>query len=291
MKPKISIILPTKEEEGAFYVIEGLKKLFGRDAELIVIDKDSSAPYINKLKRTGVTVVHQKSKGIENGLIEGFAHAHADVLATIDADGTHELAGLKKGYEIVGDGSADLVLGDRMAPGCAGPGAMPRFLWLGNWGLSIIYDILYRQEIHDLLTGMQVMSRNAYEKVKNHRPFSMPIAFFQTEIAREGFRVAEVPIRYTKRRFGSSKLAQSSKFDYGMKTARCLVLRSPCAKAFLTLGVVGISVAVVGLALFLYSTIQYLSFQSQIAVNGWIFSLIMIAIGFIAASFSLRLRL
>lgn len=291
MKPRISIILPTKEEEGAFYVIGGLKKLFGNEAELIVVDKDSSAPYINKLKRTGVTIVHQKSRGIENGLIEGFAHAHADVLATIDADGTHELSSIKAGYALVNDGNSDLVLGNRMAPGRAGPGAMPPLLWFGNWGLSMVYNIFYRQDIHDILTGMQVMNREAYEKVKNNRPFKMPIAFFQTEIARAGFRVSEVPIKYTKRRWGESKLAKSSKLKYGLNSARCIMLRSPYIRSFLTLGLVGIFVILVGLSVLLYNTLQYLSLPSYTSVIGWLFSLFMIALGLIAVAFSLRLKL
>jgi dolichol-phosphate hexosyltransferase len=221
MKPEISIILPTKEEEGAFGVIKELKKMFGNNAEIIVVDKSGDS-YFNRIRKTGVTVVRQKSKGVENGLLEGFKHAHADVLATVDADGTHELSGIKRGFKLVKEDKADLVLGNRMAE--TEPGAMNPYLWFGNTALSVIYDIFYLKAVRDVLTGMQIMKRECYEKVKNARKFDTQILYFQIEIAKLGYRIVEIPIKYYKRRHGESKLAKS-KFLYGFGTAAQIIRR------------------------------------------------------------------
>jgi len=220
---EVSVLLPTKEEEGAFAVIKGLKKIFGSRAEIIVIDKSSEA-YRKKIKKLGVVLVKQTTKGVENGLIEGFRYAHANILATVDADGTHSLDGIAKGVKLIKEGGADLVLGNRMNN--LEKGSMSGYLRFGNWGLSLMYNIFYGQNIHDILTGMQIMSRRAYEKVKIIRVFDMPIAFFQIEIARQGYRVGEVNIKYTERKFGESKLAKS-KLMYGLKTGAQMVRRSP----------------------------------------------------------------
>jgi dolichol-phosphate hexosyltransferase len=200
------------------------------------VDK-SSDEYRDKIRKTGVLLVKQKSKGVENGLLEGFKHAHADILATVDADGTHELEGLEEGVRIIKQKKADLVLGNRMA--YPDQGSMSPYLWFGNWGLSLMYNLFYKQNIHDVLTGMQIMSKEAYEKVKNLRPFDTQIAFFQTEIARKGYRVIEVPIKYHKRELGESKLAKS-KLMYGIHTGNHILKRSNYNAAFMTLGVLGI---------------------------------------------------
>ncbi len=221
MKWELSIVLPTKNEEAAFGVIKELKKMFGNSAEIIAIDLSSDA-YYKRLKKTGIVVVRQKSRGVENGLIEGFAHAHADIIATIDADGTHELSGIKKGLRLVKDGSADLVLGNRMAD--PEPGSMSFYLWFGNSALSVIYDIFYLQAVHDVLTGLQVMKRECYEKVKNARKYKTQILYFQIEVAKLGYKIKEVPIKYYIRRLGESRLT-NSKLIYGFKTAAQIITR------------------------------------------------------------------
>jgi len=219
----VSIVLPTKEEEGAFAVIKELKREFGSKAEIIVVDK-SSEEYRKKIKKLGVVLVKQTTRGVENGLIEGFRHAHADILATVDADGTHALDGISKGMKLIKNGEVDLVLGNRMNNLVGG--SMSAYLKFGNWGLSLMYNIFYGQHIHDILTGMQIMSRRAYEKVKNIRIYEMPIAFFQIEIARQGYKVGEVEIKYTERKFGESKLAKS-KLMYGLTCGSQIMGRSP----------------------------------------------------------------
>jgi glycosyltransferase involved in cell wall biosynthesis len=267
MKPEVSIILPTKEEEGAFYVIRDLKRMFGSRAELIVVDK-SSEEYRNKIKKTGVTLVRQKSKGVENGLLEGFERAHADILATVDADGTHELSGIEAGVKLIKQKKAGLVLGNRMAN--PDPGSMSPYLWFGNWGLSWMYNIFYKQNIHDVLTGMQIMGREPYEKVKNLRPFDIQIAFLQTEIARMGYKVIEVPIKYHERTLGVSKLAKS-KLMYGFHTGDHIIERSNYYAAFMTFGILGIVTIVLGV---LYGISLGFSIRPLLAVLMGIFFLL-----------------
>jgi glycosyltransferase involved in cell wall biosynthesis len=274
MKPEVSIVLPTKEEEGVFSVIKELRELFGSKAEIIVVDKSSSA-YRSKVKKTGVKVIPQRDIGVENGILEGLRYASADILATIDADGTHELAGIKRGVQLVKQGKADYVLGNRM--GNIDSGAMSAYLRFGNSCLSMIYNVFYKQNIHDVLTGMQVMSRKAYEEVKNIRPFKIQIVFFQTEVARLGYKVHEVPIRYTERKLGVSKLAKS-KLMYGFKTADHIIRRSRYYRSFMSFGLAGVVLAVIGL------------FGNVLlgVSTGW---LIVLVIGVLLALFSLNFKI
>ncbi len=245
-KPEISIVLPTKEEEGAFSLIEKLKGKFGSRAEIIVID-ESGDEYYNKLKATGVRAIRQKSHGIENGILEAFSQANGVTLSTIDADGTHDPEGLALGLNAIKGGKADLVLGNRMAS--LQEGSMDSHLFIGNWMLTAMYNIFFKQHVHDVLTGLFVVDRKAYDAVKDvHPPFKMQHMFFQIELAKRGYRVAEVPINYYKRSYGKSKVAKS-KFLFGFKMARRLLVCSNYYVSFMTFGLLGIALVITGLAI------------------------------------------
>ncbi|MCL4379578.1 MAG: glycosyltransferase family 2 protein [Candidatus Marsarchaeota archaeon] len=219
MRPRISVVLPTKEEEGAFSTIASLKRMFPSGLEIIVIDK-SSKQFFSRIKRTGVRVFRQRSSGVENAMIEGLRKASGSVIASVDADGTHELSGITRGIKLIEAGQADLVLGNRMDG--LERGSMSGYLRFGNAALSSIFNLLYGQDIHDVLTGMLIMDRKALDAVKRINPEGSPIAFFQVQIARRGFRLGEVRIRYSKRRYGKSRLAKS-KFLYGISTALYMI--------------------------------------------------------------------
>ncbi len=219
MRPRISVVLPTKEEEGAFSTIASLKRMFPSGLEIIVIDK-SGREFFGRIKKTGVRVFRQRSNGVENAMIEGLRKSRGSVIASVDADGTHELSGVERGMRLIEAGRADLVLGNRM--GGLEQGSMSGYLRFGNAVLSWIFNLLYGQSIHDVLTGMLIMDRKALDAVKGINPEGNPIAFFQVQIAKRGFRLGEVRIKYSKRRYGKSRLAKS-KFLYGISTALYMV--------------------------------------------------------------------
>ena len=222
MRPKLSVVLPTKDEEGVFDTIDSLRKRFGKDIELIVVDK-SGPEFRERVRKTGVKLLVQKSRGVENAMIQGLSSARGDIIVSLDADGTHDISGISDGIRLIRQGKADLVLGNRLDG--VEEGAMTAYLRFGNAMLSHIYNVFYRQHIHDLLTGLLVMRRSSFEKVKDRRPFEMPIAFCQIELARDGCKIEEVPIKYYKRKYGASRLTKS-KFFYGFSTAWRIVRRS-----------------------------------------------------------------
>ncbi len=222
MQPELSVILPTKDEEAVFETIGELRKLFGEDAEIIVVDK-SNPEFHNKLKKTKVKLFLQRDNGVENAMIFGVKQSHGAVVVSLDADGTHDISGILKGMDLIKHGKAGLVIGNRMDG--IQPGAMSAYLKLGNLMVSAIYNIMLRQHVHDVLSGLLIMDRKAVDKVKDIRTFEMPILFFQIEIAKAGFRVVEVPIKYYKRKYGESKLSRF-KIVYGFKAAHRIISRA-----------------------------------------------------------------
>ncbi len=144
--------------------------------------------------------------------MQGLRAAHGSILASIDADGTHGVEGIREGIRIIKSGKADLVLGNRL--GKMGAGDMPAYIRLGNRAISGIYSKAFRSKIHDVLTGLFVMSRKAFESIRDVEPYRAGIAFFAIELSNRGYKVGEIPIRYGRREQGRSKLSKS-KLLYG----------------------------------------------------------------------------
>ena len=215
MAEKISLVLPNIEEEGIFSIISESRRLFGKDLEIIVVDK-SSPDYVKRLRKTGVRIIRQRSRGVENAVMEGLRAAKGDILLSTDADDTHETAGLKRAAELVRKGEADLVMGNRMSG--IQKDAMDNYIIFGNGALSLIFSILYGRRIHDILTGLFAIDRKAFESIRHIRPYRIGIGFFAAEIAKKGYRIREVNIKYYTRKQGRSKLARS-KLLWGLRMA------------------------------------------------------------------------
>lgn len=213
-KKSISLIIPTIEEESVFKIIDQARELLGKNIEIIIVDK-SSDKYVKKLQAKNVKVIRQKDRGIENALMTGFRSAKGSILASIDADGTHETKGLKEAVQIVSSGKADFVLGNRLNN--VQEGAMSAYLRFGNSSLSLIFSLLYGRKVSDVLTGLFVMDREAFDDIKHLKPYRTGTGFFAGELAKRKYSISEVDIKYFKREHGPSKLTKSKLFyGFGM---------------------------------------------------------------------------
>jgi len=215
MADRLSLILPNIEEEGIFKIISDSRRMFGDGLEIIVVDR-SSPEFVRRLRSTGVRIIRQEGRGVENAVMIGLRAATGDVLMSTDADDTHETAGLKAAATLVQEGRADFVLGNRTKG--LQKGSMSLYLRFGNGALSL----LYMTRVHDVLTGLFAMDRKAFDSIKDVKPYSIGIGFFGAEIAKRGFTIREINIKYYVRKQGASKLARS-KLLWGMRTALLMV--------------------------------------------------------------------
>jgi dolichol-phosphate hexosyltransferase len=163
-----------------------------------------------------VKVVRQRGRGVTQAIMQGMRIAKGGILASIDGDGTHDPAGLPLAVRIVESGKSDFVLGNRLA--ALQEGSMGPYLLFGNAGLSIIFNALYGTRLHDITTGLFVMRKEVFERMKDKEPYSTGTAFFVGEAAKRGYRIGEVDIKYYIRQEGQSKLAKS-KFVWGLRAA------------------------------------------------------------------------
>jgi len=247
-KPKVSVVIPTIEEEEVFEIIDKLRSRL-KDVEIIIVDK-SSEEYEKRLLAKKVKVIRQKDRGVEKAVMLGLKHANGSILASIDGDGTHDVNGIFEGIKLIEEGKADLVLGNRMDN--IQEGAMSPYIKFGNRLISMIFSKLYKTNVHDFLVGLFVMRREAYEAVKHIEPYRAGQAgVFAIELAKRGYKIAEVPINYYPRKSGESKLTKS-KFFYGVNVVGQMIRFVRDYSPLLVFGGIGLVFVIAGLALGLY---------------------------------------
>jgi glycosyltransferase involved in cell wall biosynthesis len=278
MNGKVSLIIPTIEEERIFDLIRKVRSALGKNIEIIIVDKSSNA-YYNRLKKTGAKVLRQTDKGVENAIMFGLRNAKGNILASIDADGTHDIEGLVKGIKMIKNNDADLVLGNRLSN--LEKGSMTLYLKLGNSILSWLYARLYKNKIHDVLTGLFVMNRRAFDRIHNIEPYRAGIAFFAIELAKRNFRIKEVNIKYYRRREGQSKLAKS-KFAYGFGVASHLIRQIRDYSPLLIFGTIGVVLIIIGAVLGVMVIISFLNSGLLNEIGRALISFMLIVLGMLS---------
>jgi len=245
VKSRISVVIPTIEEEAVFGLVERIRKLLGSDVEIIIVDK-SSRSYYERLKSTGAKVIRQQDSGVERAVLLGLRHAHGDIVASIDGDGTHDPRGILEGVKIVESGKADLVLGNRL--GGLTKGSMKRYQIFGNKALSRLFNALYKTNVGDFLVGLFVMNRKALDAIRDIDAYRAGHAFFSIELAKKGFKIVDIPISYYPRNYGESKLTRS-KLLYGVNVASHIIRLARDYNPLLVFGGLGLALIIAGVAL------------------------------------------
>jgi len=157
-----------------------------------------------------VDVVHRPRKeGLGRAYVDGMRRPLAqapDLICQMDADGSHDVGELPRLVEAAAD--SDLVIGSRYLPG----GALVNWPWhraaLSRWANAYVRTIL-RIGIRDCTAGMRCWNPAVLSRVSLETLTSTGYAFQVETLSRAlalGCRVREVPITFTERRHGSSKM-------------------------------------------------------------------------------------
>ena len=221
------LILPTYDEaETVEHVVLHALEVLGAitpDRHVLVVD-DNSPDGTGRIadrvagEHENVSVLHRGGKeGLGRAYVAGFAHAlagGADLLLQMDGDLSHDPAHLGLLVQAVRDG-ADLVVGSRYAAGgrVGDWGPLRRGVSRGGcWYAQAVLGV----RIHDLTGGMKCWRREVLERIDVGSVHSQGYSF-QIETTyralRAGFRVEEVPITFSERQVGTSKMSSRIAFE------------------------------------------------------------------------------
>jgi len=215
------VIIPTYNERENLPLIVGRVHGACPDVHVLVVDDgspDGTGELADQLALDDadrIHVMHRTAKaGLGAAYLAGFAwglNRGYSVLVEMDADGSHAPEQLHRLLDAI-DAGADLAIGSRYVPG----GTVRNWPWrrLALSKTANTYSrILLGVDIHDITAGYRAYRREVLEKIDLTAVDSKGYCF-QIDLTwrsiNNGFVVAEVPITFTERELGESKMSGSN---------------------------------------------------------------------------------
>ena len=213
------VVIPTYEE--SLNITEVLTRVRAAvpHVDILVVDDNSPDGTADLARATAAEVgqvdvlVREKKDGLGNAYRHGFRvgmDRGYDVLVQMDADLSHDPAALPSLLAAL-DAGAEAVIGSRYVPG----GSVPHWPWyrraLSKWGNRYACFVL-GMEVHDATAGFRAYRVDALKAIDvfstraNGYGFQIETAY---RVSRSGRRLSEVPIIFTDRVRGYSKMSIS----------------------------------------------------------------------------------
>ena len=214
----VLVVIPTyNERENLGPILDRLHKALP-DVDVLVVD-DGSPDGTGELAderaaaNERVHVMHRTEKsGLGAAYIAGFRWGLArgyETIVEMDADGSHAPEDLPRLLDAVSD--ADLSIGSRYVPGGS----------VVNWpfrrqvlsrGANVYTQVALGMRIRDITAGFRAYRRHVLEKLALDEVASHGYCFqidLTLRTADAGFEIVEVPITFTEREIGESKMSGS----------------------------------------------------------------------------------
>ena len=207
---KVSVVIPVYNEAST------IEKLVGRvidawpsEKEIILVDDFSDDGSRELLKKMGDSheqikvFYHDRNKGKGAALRTGFSSVSGDIVIIQDGDLEYDPQEYNKLLGPILDGRADVVYGSRFL---GGPHRV-LFFWhyVGNKFLTLLSNTLTNLNLTDMETCYKAFKKSVIDQVsiKSNRFGFEPE--FTAKVARNEFRIYEVPISYSGRTYSEGK--------------------------------------------------------------------------------------
>ena len=205
---KLSIVIPIYNERETLETLIAKVNAVDYDKEILLIDDFSSDGTREVLKRyenkeNFQVLYHDHNQGKGAALRTGFSNVNGDIIIIQDADLEYNPADYETLIEPILDGRADVVYGSRFL---GGPHRV-LFFWhsIGNMMLTTFSNMLTNINLTDMETGYKVFTK----KVNDTLTFKCDRFGFEPEftakVAKNNFRIYEVPISYNGRDYSEGK--------------------------------------------------------------------------------------
>jgi dolichol-phosphate mannosyltransferase len=217
------VVVPTHNEADNIVGLLAKVRHHVPDVDIMVVD-DASTDATRSLVRQsmeGDDRVRLVERDDKLGLGDAYLHAFGiaidegfDAVVEIDADHSHDPAVLPTMLDVAAHGIA-LVIGSRYVPGGTVSGWPRRRTWLSRWGNRYV-AIMLGLAINDATAGYRVYRTDALRTIGLDGVQASGYVF-QVEmtyrVVRSGLSVVEIPIAFTDRVLGDSKMNRGIIFE------------------------------------------------------------------------------
>jgi glycosyltransferase involved in cell wall biosynthesis len=215
-RPTVDVMIPIYNERASVDELVRRLRAACPDARLLFVDNASSDGTPEWLAtQEGIRLVrHERNLGYGQSLIDGLRAGDGELVVQIDADLEYRPEDIPAIVEALGASPA--VYGSRFLGTTTQGIAMEWHRSLGNRIVTALFNLLFRQRLTDLYTGIRGFRRDALE-IPLERPGFEFVLEVAARLARRGIRICEIPVGYEPRRAGRSKmrhLPELAKFVY-----------------------------------------------------------------------------
>ncbi len=269
---KLSIIIPTyKEVENIPHIlarIDALRRSQDLDCEVLFLDDDSRDGSVEAVASAGFDwariIVRTANRGLSAAVIDGFRAARFPVLVCMDCDLSHPPEKIPQMVLALSTGQ-EFVIGSRYVHGASTDDDWGLF----RWANSVVATLLARPltSARDPMSGFFALRKADFDRAEHLNPVGYKIAL--ELIVKCGFgNIAEVPIHFTDRAYGESKLTLKEQLKYVQHLRRLYIHKFANAMYFLQFMIVGATGVVVNLGVL--SLLHALGSSEPVALAGGI---------------------
>jgi dolichol-phosphate mannosyltransferase len=220
---KILVIIPTyNEAENIGKVVKQVLEA-GKNAEVLVVDDsspDGTAKIVNDISKADNRVhllVREKKSGLGTAYVKGFRYAMDNgfgFVMEMDADLSHEPTAIPKFQQALLN-HADVVVGSRYAFGVSVINWPMKRLLL-SYGANIFARVVTGVPVNDMTAGFKAFKIDVLKSIDLSSIRANGYAFqveMNVRAYRRGFKIVEIPIVFTERRVGVSKMSKGIVFE------------------------------------------------------------------------------
>ena len=267
---KICFVLPTyNEEENIGNIIQQILKEEKSQSKhsftILVVDDNSTDETQTIVQRyislnSKVHLVTGQKKGLGDAYKRGFKYAlndlKADLIFQMDSDGQHDTSLIPDFVSYIEEGK-DVVIGSRFVEGGTTPDFSFSRLLMSKVGNLLVRYVGGITQLQDCTSGYRAI-RASYLKDLDFSYLSTRGYSFQSslicDLAWRGADISEIPIEFSSRQGGDSKLALRDQIEFLLNIPR-LGFRN--LEDFMKYSLVGVSGVFVNLGLYLFLTRYY----------------------------------
>ncbi len=252
VRQPVSIIIPTYQEAENIPIIlkriEALRTRYALTLEVLLMDDDSQDASREVVEASGYDwarmIVRTEDPGLSQAVIDGMRRARYPVLVCMDCDLSHPPEQIPQMILALSAGQ-QMVVGSRYVSGGTTDDNWSYFRYM----VSAVATLLARPltSLHDPMSGYFVLRKADFDRAQNLNPVGYKIAL--ELIVKCGFdNVGEVPIHFTDRVFGESKMTLREQINYLRHLRRLYLFKFANAMYFVQFLIVGAIGTVINLS-------------------------------------------
>lgn len=220
-KKKIAVLIPCYNEAITIKkVVEDYKEVLP-EADIYVYDNNSTDGTDKIAKEAGAIVRYEYKQGKGNVIRRMFKDINADCYLMIDGDDIYPKENAREMCDLILEGKADMVIGDRLSSTYFTENKRP-FHNFGNKIVRFLINKLFKNNVKDIMTGYRAFS---YEFVKGFPVLSKGFEI-ETEMTihavDKNFKLVEIPVTYRDRPKGSA--SKLNTYSDGFKVLKTIAV-------------------------------------------------------------------